>query len=1033
MLKHTSLTVRRIEQFLDFELEQKLVVDREPMTIEFCEVGHEDQNAALQGPWTPVEPGFAYGPAYRTVWFRVSGIIPERFEGQPVGVMPEVGSERTVWADNSPVIGIDVEHHVIPLWERAEGVVPIDAKAGQRVEFYVQAYTRNQQVSLHRRGAPRQEHVETVKFCNMVTLDLPLKELYYDLAFALSLLKAWAETSSEYHALLRALNQVCNVYVAEDRETIPVCRKLIRDALNGVNGELKHTVYPLGHAHLDTAWLWPIPITMKKMAHTTATQLRFMELYPDYVYVHSQASQYEWVEKQYPILFERIKDAVKRGQWEPIGSMWVEADCNITGGESLVRQFLYGRRYFREKLGYETKDMFLPDVFGYSAALPQILDKFNIKYFSTQKISWNQINKFPHNTFWWQGIDGTKVWSHFPPADTYIGNCTPKEILESVSKHKDHGRSDHSLYLFGFGDGGGGPTEKHLEFIKRARLAPMLPDIQFGKKALDFYREAYAKSKDLPVWSGELYLEIHRGTYTSQANNKKFNRVSEFLLRDAEWLACFAPGVTYPAEKLEDAWKLVLLNQFHDIIPGSSVREVYEQSDAEYAQVFEAGSDVISSSLKAIGEKLDTSNMTRPYALFQNASVITQSSLDWADKPVVQSIATADEWLPVQVVEEFGERKLIFPTPYGALGTVCSADFLDQPSPEKFRLKAGARKIENNELAVRFDAHGNITSIQSLEDGTEFVQPGALANMFQLLEDKPLFWSAWDIDIYAFETAQDLIKSESFEIVEKGPVRVAVEIVKRFSKSTIRQRISLGPTPGVRFDTEIDWHEEDKLLKVAFPLNVNSLRASYEIQFGHVERPTHMNTSWDLARFEVPAQKWVDVSEADQGVALINDAKYGYDCQGNILRMSLLRAPKAPDPECDMGVHRFSYVLMPHFGPLNHAGVVQAAYAHNAPLRAVPLKASEGAATALPPFAACDDRNIIIETVKRAEDGKGIIVRLYECHNARGIAELAMGYPPKSVYRCDLEENILEEVDVVDGLVTFSYRPFEIQTFRIEY
>ena len=333
-------------------------------------------------------------------------------------------------------------------------------------------------------------------------------------------------------------------------------------------------------------------------------------------------------------------------------------------------------------------------------------------------------------------------------------------------------------------------------------------------------------------------------------------------------------------------------------------------------------------------------------------------------------------------------------------------------------------------MSVRFDANGNVASIQT-EDGTEFIEPGKLGNLFQLFEDKPNFWTAWDIDAFALETGIDLVKSESFEIVERGPVRVAAEVVKRFGRSTIRQRISLGPTPGVRFDTEIDWHEEDKMLKVAFPVTVNSARATYEIQFGHVERPTHRNTSWDLARFEVCAQKWIDLSEGGQGVALLNDGKYGHDVFGNAMRMTLLRAPKAPDPQCDMGRHRFTYVVLPHFMPFAFDNVVPTAYALNAPLRAARLEPGTGAEGALPPFVACDNRNLVIETVKKAEDSNDRIVRLYECHNTRGRAELSALGRPHAAWLCDLEENPIAELEVSEGLVAFEFKPFEIVTIRL--
>ncbi|MDR3691701.1 MAG: glycoside hydrolase family 38 C-terminal domain-containing protein [Fimbriimonas sp.] len=1035
MHKHTELTRNRIHAFLRNELKPRLYGDRRPLKIEINSRPCETQFEAKEGPWTEVAHGYEYGPAYTTFWFRLSGIMPQEFAGAPVAVVAEVGGERTVWKDNSPWCGVDVEHSDFGWLEGSAmsngGTLP---QGGEPVEFYIQCYTRNAQTTVHGKEQPRSQVTERVDRAELVVIDTDTKDLYYDVDFTLNLLESIDDKDPAYATMLRALNDVANTYSATSRDSISRCRKIVRDALGSLNGEFKHTIFPVGHAHLDTAWLWPLHITHKKMAHTTATQLGLMERYPEYVFAHSQASQYEWIEKEYPVLFERVKEAIGRGQWEPVGSMWVEADCNLTGAESLIRQFLYGRRYFREKLGYNTEDMWLPDVFGYAAALPQILAKFNIKYFMTQKISWNQFNKFPHHTFWWQGIDGTRIWSHFPPADTYNGSAEPKEVIYSVKNYKDQGRSDQSLYLFGFGDGGGGPTERHLEFLRRGRMAPNYPDVVSGKRAQEFFREAKARSRDLMTWVGELYLELHRGTYTSQAANKKGNRVSEFLLRDAELLACFSPGfpADYPATELEAAWKLVLLNQFHDIIPGSSVHEVYEDSRADYEKIAEVGNRIVAESLHKIASGFDTSSMKNPVALFHNATMVTQGSIPWDEEPAPTSIVTTEESLPVQLVDDFGEKKLILPIPQTALGTVVVAELSEAAPASKYRLKSSNRRIENEDLIVRFDLHGNLTSIQSLEDQTEFLEAGKLGNVFQLFEDKPNFWSAWDVDAFALETGQDLVRSESFDIVERGPVRVAALVVKRFGKSTIRQKISLGPTPGVRFDTEIDWREEDKMLKVAFPVNVNAARATYEIQFGNVERPTHGNTTWDMAKFEVCAQKWVDLCEGDQGVALINDCKYGHDVKGNVMRLTLLRSPKAPDPLCDMGVHRFSYSLVPHYGPYNYAGIVQAAYSFNAPLRSVRLDSNKGVTGSLPALVACEDRNVMTESVKKAEDSDDIVVRLYECHNSRGKAELYCAKPAKAAMLCDLEENEIDELTLQDGVVSFEYKPFEIITIKLK-
>ena len=1035
MLKHTDLTKSRIQSFLHNELKSRIYSASYPLKIEINENPCATQLEAIGGPWKEVGKGFEYGPAYTVFWFRLTGIMPEDFAGKTVAVIAEVGGERTVWKDNSPWCGVDIEHSDFGWLEgsamTSSGPFP---NGGEPLEFYIQCYTRNAQTTVHLREKPRTAVTEKVDRAEIVVIDTDVKDLFYDVDFCFNLMQTLEPSDPTYITILRALNDVINCFSSQARETIGRCRKIVRDALGSLNGEFKHTVFPVGHAHLDTAWLWPLDITRKKMAHTTATQLGLMQRYPEYVFCHSQASQYEWLEKDYPVLFQRVQQAIHQGQWEPVGSMWVEADCNLTGAESLIRQFLYGRRYFREKFGYTTDDMWLPDVFGYAAALPQILAKFNIKYFLTQKISWNQFNKFPHHTFWWQGIDGTRIWSHFPPADTYNGSCEPSELIYSVKNYKDHGRCDESLYLFGYGDGGGGPTERHLEFLRRGRMAPSYPDVANGKKAIDFFRDAKSRSKDLMTWVGELYLELHRGTYTSQAANKKGNRVSEFLLRDAEILSCFDPEfpASYPAADLEEAWKLVLLNQFHDIIPGSSVREVYEDSAVDYAKIAIVGQRIIADSLIRIGSRFDTTGMKQPLALFQNASMVTQGAIPWELEDVPLSLVTPDENVPVQLVHEFGEKKLILPVPQGALGTVTVGDLSDAAPTSKTRLKISNRRIENEELSVRFDNHGNITSIQSLEDQMEFLEPGKLGNVFQIFEDKPNFWDAWDIDAFALETGQDILRSESFVVVERGPVRVAVEVVKRIGNSTIRQRISLGPTPGIRFDTEINWQEEDKMLKVAFPVNINSPRATYEIQFGNVERPTHVNTSWDMAKFEVCAQKWVDLSEGDQGVALINDCKYGHDIRGNVMRLTLLRSPKAPDPICDMGIHRFSYSLVPHYGPYNYAGIVQAAYAFNAPMRSAFLEPGLGLQGALPTLVSCDNRNIVVESVKKAEDSDDIIVRLYECHNSRGRADLSCARQLKAVMLCDLEENEIEELPIQDGIVTFDYKPFEILTFKLK-
>lgn len=1026
MLKHPRLTFDRVRQFLKDDLIARIVVHEAPMAAEL-DTGEG---------FVAVEPGHKWGPAYAEGRYRVRVKIPKDWAGWECGLChgpatvwgtTETPCEATVFQDGHALGGLDFAHPYLRLVEKAAG--------GERFRLELQTYARNAETTVHGREMPRTLLPQEFLGFRLLAVDTEILALAYDVSFGISLVEALGMEDPTGAPILRALNDVANQFRTDRRNNVGRCRRILRDALESGAARLGHEVTALGHAHLDTAWLWPLSVTRLKMAHTAAVQLSLIDRYPDHVFVHSQASQYEWLEEEHPALFERVRKAARRGQWEPLGSMWVEADCNLPSGESLVRQFLYGKRYFRERFGLDTKDMWLPDVFGYSAALPQILRKFGIQSFVTQKLSWNQFNKIPHHTFWWKGIDGSAVWAHFPPADTYTGDGTPKQILEGVRKYKDHARSDRSLYVFGFGDGGGGPTEGQIESIRRTRGAPGMPAIPAKRSAAQFFRDSLEQGADLCVWSGELYFELHRGTYTSQAANKAANRYCEMLLRDAEALACLAHGTgsTYPKEALEAAWKTVLLNQFHDIFPGSSVKEVYSDSAQDYAEVKKTGEGIVRDCLQSLGAKVGTDWAGRPYALFQNSGVAGQCRVPWEHEEAPASVVCGAERSPVQWIEDHDGRGLVFAMPEAALGAVAVADLSSELPSLLPRLVGSPRRLENEEWAVRFDGNGHITSITSLDDDPiEFVRPGSLANVFQLFEDKPLFWDAWDIDLFSLETGRDMLRTESFELVEKGPARVAVELVKRIGESTLRQRISLGPTPGIRFDTWVDWRESEKMLKVKFPMNINTLRATCEIQFGHVERPTHRNTSWDMAQFEVCAQKWVDMSEGGHGIALLNDGKYGHDFLDGDLRLTLLRSPKAPDPDCDMGLHRFTYCLLPHYGGLQQSDVVASSYALNARPWAEPLGRHAGEAVTLPKLVSSSDRSLVVDTLKLSEDRRSLIVRLYECHNARGTAAVRCALPISKAFVTDLEENPLRPLDLSEGTIYVPFRPFEIVTLSLE-
>ncbi|MDQ2987050.1 MAG: alpha-mannosidase, partial [Armatimonadota bacterium] len=607
MLKHPDLTERRVDLFIRHTLAPNLYCDSRPLQLEFGGENCETQREAISAKFQPVSPGFEWGPAWGVAWFKAYGRVPKTWQGRCMVARLEVGGERTIWHENSPIFGVDDFHRHYEL--------PRPCKPGDTIEIWVQAYGANPPVSVHGIAPELPEKPFKVASASLDIFDTDLWHLYIDCKFNLDLLRTLPAGDPARMHLLTGLNEAINVYDENRPETIAEARRIIKDWCESKRTDDYHWMTPVGHAHLDSAWLWPVSMTKHKMAHTTATQLALMDEYPEHVFVHSQASQYEWLECHHKQLFDAVKQKIRKGQWEPLGSMWVEADTNLVGGEALIRQFLYGKRYFSENFGVETKDMWLPDVFGYSAATPQILAKCNIDYFLTQKISWNQINKFPHNTFWWQGIDGTRVWTHFPPSDTYTGLCAAKEFAAHLQTHRDAARSDRGLYVFGYGDGGGGPTAEHLEILRRAAKAPNMPRIA-RQKAIDFFVEAKDSSRDLPVWVGELYAEFHRGTYTTQANTKKGNRECEMLLRDAEYLCSAAYGGSkeYPAKELERLWKIVLFNQFHDILPGSSVNEVYVVAQREYDEVRATAQQIIDAAISKLTARSDTSKMARPVA-----------------------------------------------------------------------------------------------------------------------------------------------------------------------------------------------------------------------------------------------------------------------------------------------------------------------------------------------------------------------------------------------------------------------------------
>jgi alpha-mannosidase len=935
---------------------------------------------AIGREFVPVERGHRWGPPWSTTWFHVRGRIPDSWSGQRVVAVFDLGfidatgftCEALAWRDGQPWRAVDPNHRWLPV-EGPEVDFYLEAAANPTT-FFAGAEPAPSMIALRTQAEPG----FTLQQAELMIQDGRIRELTLDLKVLVDLAKAIPDGERRTE-IQHALDQF-----ARTEDAIVLKQALARRSAS------PHLIYAVGHAHIDTAWLWPLRETRRKCARTFSTQLALMDEYPDYRFACSQPVHYQWMKESYPTIFEGIKQKVASGQWEPVGSMWVEPDCNLPSGESLVRQILHGKRYFMKEFGYETHEVWLPDVFGYPASLPQLIALSGGTSFLTQKLSWNDTNKPAHHTFFWEGIDGTRIFTHFPPADTYNGDFSATELVRSAARFKDRDRSALSLYLFGWGDGGGGPEPDMIESAHRLRDLDGAPRVELSRAA-DFFKDAPAEAQDLTTWVGELYFELHRGTYTTQARTKRLNRRAEQALREAETWSVAAAGV-YPAAELEAAWKQLLVNQFHDILPGSSIDWVYEDAERDLANVIHAAEAITAAAQTRVagaGEQLVAFNVNSH---------------------------------PRREVVELGGELIVAEAP--ACGWAVQES---RPVGQEVAVSKGL--IENDALRVRWDDQGLLTSIWDKQARREVLLPGTRGNVMQLHDDTPARWDAWDIDIEYMKDPVDLVELSLQQVEVAGGLRGAVRFTRQFGRSRLTQRMVLDAGSRVlRFECDVDWHEDHKLLKVAFPVAVHSPRATYEIQFGHVERSTHTNTSWDQARFEVCGHRWADLGEAGYGVALLNDCKYGYDVHGSVMRLSLLRAPTHPDPTADRGRHQFTYALMPHTGDFREAGVIAAAEDLNAPLRMVRSNLGAGDRRSL---LEVDVPQVVIEAIKRAEDSDATIVRLYEAWGGRCTARVRTTLPTTRAFLCDLLERETEEVAIEDGVVELRVGPFKILTLKL--
>jgi len=869
-----------------------------------------------------------------------------------------------------------------------------------------------------------------MKTCEVVQIDQPTRDFIALARVSLGIADHLDENNPARHHLYTALDEAfktldLRIPIGNSfYSSIPLAYQHLKEDIDLAGHALNVDITAVGHAHIDVAWLWTLAQTRRKTERTFHNVIRLMDEFPEFHFVQSQPHLYEVIREDHPKLFSEIQKLVAEKKWEPIGGMWVEADCNISGSESLVRQFLLGRNYFRQHFGADAESpvLWLPDVFGYAWNLPQLIREAGLEYFFTIKIGWNQYNRFPYDSFWWVGLDGTRVLTHFSTtkktesfsAATYNSDATPDQTLGTWTnfQQKDHGAPGVTpplLMSYGWGDGGGGPTREMLENIREMGDFPSTPHIHMGRVDEFFQKLEQDVGDNLPTWNGELYLEYHRGTYTTQARNKRANRKSEFLLHDAEFLAAYAsqlnPDYPYPQAEFTNAWRLVCLNQFHDIIPGSSIKAVYEESLRQYEQVRQSVTEIRTQALAAIAEKMGANQLVvNPTSFVRN-----------------EPICIDGELVNIGVLQPYSVSPL--QGKYSILNL--------QPST----LNSSPTLLENNFLRVELNEAGDIIRIYDKVAAREVLSAGVIANQIQAFEDIPLSWDAWDIDIFYDDKMWLAEPATSVNVIETNNLRATLEIKRRVLNSDYVQRISLRHnSPRLDFETKIQWRERKILLKVAFPVDVLSPTATYEIQWGNVERPTHRNTSWDWARFETAAQKWVDLSEGDYGVSLLNDCKYGHDIRDNIMRLTLLRGTTAPDPDADWGEHHFTYSLFPHVGGWDERTIAEA-YSLNDPLLLyqADVKKTE---TSLPKleaksFVTVDQPNIVIETVKKAEDGQGFIIRLYESQRKRRNFTLTTNFPLAEAWSANILEENQEQLKVKTRRVFYAIKPYQIVTLRL--
>ncbi len=1003
---------KQIQKFADLRyLDRQMITDFSTAPDDGTVVNPKPKSSSLFTDSIQIKEYWKGRDTY--LWLKFDYTIPQEWRGKTIvgkfdfgrtGMGYNSGFESLLYLNDVPYQGVDSNHEE----------VFIDTKEyGEQIAFKFRLWS-----GLEGGGAEEIQYYQ-LKTAFISLFSTATDEYYSLMTNCISTARRLPSTLALQYKLEDCIVSSYNLVDFTNPEStsfydsVALALQTLQDDLASLDQKSDYTVTCIGHSHIDLAWLWRYKHTREKGVRSFTTVNRMLLQHPDYLFMQSSPQLYSSLKEDDPELYKHITNWVQEGRWEASGAMWVEADCNIPSGESLARQLIYGKKFFREEFGLDSKFLWLPDVFGYSYALPQLLKSAGVDNFITTKISWNDTNKMPHDTFLWKGLDGTEVITHFittpeVTADvsfyTYNGMITPETVTGVWENYRDKAINTDMLICYGYGDGGGGPTRDMVKSIESLKQIPGLPVVKSGfvQDYLDKLNTTIQEAgESVAVWDGELYFELHRGTYTSQARIKRTNRKLELAYRDAEILSAMAAIKArdleaYPASKLEEGWKLILKNQFHDIIPGSSIKEVYRDSEIEHRVADHIAGDAITRASQTLLEESEEFTVFNTFSRKRKALVKVDAR---------HAMQSGYALVAMQPFSQSPLASIICDT--SELGTITYKDGC----------------IETDLLTVRWNAQGQLTSVFNKENNRETL--AANANCLEISEDRPREYDTWELDptlAMKMETITNLVSSE---LIDEGPLFVKVRFTWTYNKSTISQVLTVYAfSSRIDFITEVDWHEKQKTLRTAFPVNIRSLTARYDIQFGTIERPTVKNTSWDEAKFETVGHQWADFSERGFGVGLLNDCKYGYDIHGNVMRLSLLKSAESPDTRAEAGMHAFTYSLYPHAQPWYESELLTQAWDLNSPLFAFQGKMGEDF-----PLFSIESKNACIDAIKRSEDNDGFVIRMHE--NTGGQDTIHIELP--DCFSSWSQTNLLEEpLGPWENGTTIRYtlRPYEIVTFK---